>query len=182
MARPSHTDDGKDVGRDLSGGWYDAGDHWKSNHTMAFAATHLAWSVVQYPEAYQKTGQLDEVFDNIRHITDYFLRCTVDPNLANLADFSRFEVYIDIGNRIGPQPAVHSVWSAPEATGGFTLRESLKLNKDVPGADSASCMAATLAAVPSRSTRTATRRRRPTRSSCCAPRASCSPSRRRFPR
>jgi hypothetical protein len=54
---PAHLDDGKDVGRDLTGGWYDAGDHWKSNHTMAFAATNLAWSVVQFPEAYRKTGR-----------------------------------------------------------------------------------------------------------------------------
>jgi predicted hotdog family 3-hydroxylacyl-ACP dehydratase len=143
---PAHVEDGKDVGRDLTGGWYDAGDHWKSNHTMAFAATNLAWSVVQFPEAYRKTGQMDEVLDNIKHVTDYFLRCTVDPNLTNLSDFSRFELYMDIGNRIGPQPAVHSVWSAPEATGGFPLRESLKVNKDVPGADSAACMAATLGA------------------------------------
>jgi hypothetical protein len=142
---PAHLEDGKDVGRDLTGGWYDAGDHWKSNHTMAFAATNLAWSVVQFREAYQNTGQMDEVLDNIKHITDYFVRCTVDPNLTNLADFSQFELYMDIGNRIGPQPAVHSVWSAPEATGGFPLRESLKVNKDVPGADSAACMAATLA-------------------------------------
>jgi hypothetical protein len=143
---PAHLDDGKDVGRDLTGGWYDAGDHWKSNHTMAFSASNLAWSVVQFPEAYKKTGQLDEVLDNIKHVTDYFLRCTVDPNLTNLTDFSNFELYMDIGNRIGPQPAVHSVWAAPEATGGFTVRESLKVNKDVPGADSAACMAATLAA------------------------------------
>lgn len=143
---PAHTDDGKDVGLDLTGGWYDAGDHWKSNHTMAFAATHLAWSLIEYPDAYKKTGQLDELTDNLKHATDYFLRCIVDPDLDNLTNFDQFELYIDIGNRIGPQPSVHSVWSAPEVTAGFTVRESLKVNKEVPGADAAASMAATLAA------------------------------------
>lgn len=143
---PAHVDDGKDVGLDLSGGWYDAGDHWKANHTIAFAATNLAWSLVQYPQAYKQTGQLDELFDNLQHVTDYFLRCIVDPNLSDEKNFNQFALYVDIGNRIGPQPSVHSVWSAPEVTAGFTVRESLKVNKDVPGADASASMAATLAA------------------------------------
>lgn len=53
---PSHTGDGADVGRDLSGGWYDAGDHWKSNNTMAFAVSMLSWSMIQFPEVYTSTG------------------------------------------------------------------------------------------------------------------------------
>jgi hypothetical protein len=41
--------DGADVGIDLSGGWYDAGDHVKYNLPMTFAATTLAWSAVEFP-------------------------------------------------------------------------------------------------------------------------------------
>src|ERR671912_643426 len=51
--------DGSDVGRDLTGGWYDAGDHVKFGLPMAATATMLAWSLVDYRSAYTATGQLD---------------------------------------------------------------------------------------------------------------------------
>ena len=35
--------DGADVGKDLTGGWYDAGDHVKFGLPMAASATMLAW-------------------------------------------------------------------------------------------------------------------------------------------
>ncbi len=37
--------DGADVGRDLTGGWYDAGDHVKFGLPMAATATMLAWGM-----------------------------------------------------------------------------------------------------------------------------------------
>ena len=51
--------DGSDVGRDLTGGWYDAGDHVKFGLPMAASATMLAWGIVDYRSAYVSTGQLD---------------------------------------------------------------------------------------------------------------------------
>ena len=50
--------DGADVGRDLTGGWYDAGDHVKFGLPMAASATMLAWGLVDYRSAYVSTGQL----------------------------------------------------------------------------------------------------------------------------
>jgi endoglucanase len=50
--------DGQDLGRDLSGGWFDAGDHWTANLTMSFAAVTLAWSAVEQPDGWLKTGQM----------------------------------------------------------------------------------------------------------------------------
>src|ERR687897_849915 len=44
--------DGSDVGRDLTGGWYDAGDHVKFGLPMAASATMLAWGIVDYRNAY----------------------------------------------------------------------------------------------------------------------------------
>ena len=44
--------DGADVGRDLTGGWYDAGDHVKFGLPMAVSATMLAWGAVEYRDAY----------------------------------------------------------------------------------------------------------------------------------
>ena len=43
--------DGADVGRDLTGGWYDAGDHVKFGLPMAATATMLAWGIVDYRNA-----------------------------------------------------------------------------------------------------------------------------------
>lgn len=36
--------DGADVGLDLTGGWFDAGDHVKFGLPMAFSTTMLAWA------------------------------------------------------------------------------------------------------------------------------------------
>src|SRR5262245_38455912 len=40
----SAMDDGDDVGHDLTGGWFDAGDHVKFGFAMASSATMLAWA------------------------------------------------------------------------------------------------------------------------------------------
>ena len=40
---PSALEDGSDVSLDLTGGWYDAGDHVKFGFPMAYTATVLAW-------------------------------------------------------------------------------------------------------------------------------------------
>jgi hypothetical protein len=37
-------------GRDVTGGWYDAGDNVKFNLPMAWSAGVLAWSVVEFPQ------------------------------------------------------------------------------------------------------------------------------------
>ena len=50
--------DGADVGLDLTGGWYDAGDHVKFGLPMAASATMLAWGAVEYRDAYTSSGQL----------------------------------------------------------------------------------------------------------------------------
>ena len=50
--------DGADVGVDLTGGWYDAGDHVKFGFPMAFTATMLAWGAVEYRAGYVASGQL----------------------------------------------------------------------------------------------------------------------------
>jgi endoglucanase len=149
---PAHLDDGKDVGRDLSGGWYDAGDLWKSNTTMAFATSMLAWSAVQFPKAYDKTAQWEELRDSLRHVNDYFLRCIVDPTPDDLKNFNGYELYVDVGGfytdgsgNEQPEPSVHSMWAAPEVTDGFTLREATKVNTEIAGPDVAASMSAAMA-------------------------------------
>jgi endoglucanase len=147
----AHMDDGQSVGRDLSGGWYDAGDLWKSNSTMSFAASMLAWSALQFPKAYDKTSQWQELQASLKHVNDYFVRCIVDPNPENLNNFDGYEIYVDVGGtytdgagKEQPEPSVHSMSSAPEVTDGFTLREATKVNTVIAGPDVAAAMSAAM--------------------------------------
>ncbi len=149
---PAHLDDGKDVTRDLSGGWYDAGDLWKTNSTMAFASSMLAWSALQFPAAYDKTAQWEELRDSLKHVNDYFLRCIVDPAPKDLTNFNGYQLYVDVGGTYidttgneQPKPSVHSMWAAPEVTDGFTLREATKVNTEIAGPDVAAAMSAAMA-------------------------------------
>ncbi|MFC1642179.1 glycoside hydrolase family 9 protein, partial [Myxococcota bacterium] len=72
--------DGSDAGLDLTGGWYDAGDHVKFNLPMAYSVAMLAWSVYEYPRAYEKTGELAAILDNIRWASDYLMKCHPDDD------------------------------------------------------------------------------------------------------
>lgn len=142
---PAHTNDGQDAGRDLAGGWYDAGDHWKSNYTMGKSAWRLAWSALTWPQAYTQSQQQDELFNHLKYICDYFLQCVADPHPHDINNFHGYEIYIDIGGLPGPSPSVHSVWASPEVIEGYIVRESLKSTPQVPAIDTAGNMAATLA-------------------------------------
>src|SRR5688500_10281625 len=72
--------DGADVGRDLTGGWYDAGDHVKFGLPMAASATMLAWGIVEYRSAYVSTGQLNTALDQLKWATDYFIKAHPTAN------------------------------------------------------------------------------------------------------
>ncbi len=58
--------DGSDVGRDLTGGFYDAGDHVKFGLPMAFSLTMLAWGGVEFADAYVETEQMVPLRDVLR--------------------------------------------------------------------------------------------------------------------
>lgn len=68
------------MGLDLTGGWYDAGDHVKFNFPMAWSATTLAWGVHEYWDAWQKAGELNHALDNIKWVTDYLIKCHPDKD------------------------------------------------------------------------------------------------------
>jgi hypothetical protein len=91
--------DGQDIGRDLSGGWFDAGDHWTANLTMSFAAMTLAWSAIEQPEGWLKTGQMDELLESLIHVNRYFLKCVLNADCKDPA--TELEVAIGCGGREG---------------------------------------------------------------------------------
>ena len=142
---PACLTDGKDIGRDLSGGWYDAGDHWTANLTMAFTAMTVAWSAIEEPEGWVKTGQIDELLESLIHVNRYFIACVLNPDCTDPA--SELDVVIGCGGREGvEQPAVHALWAAAEVAHLMTNRPTFRVNKQAPAGDIPAAMAAAMAA------------------------------------
>ncbi|KAF7110150.1 hypothetical protein CFC21_110301, partial [Triticum aestivum] len=69
----SAVDDGQEAGLDLSRGMYDAGDHIKFGFPLAFTATMLSWSVLEYGGAMEAAKQRDSALDALRWIMDYLV-------------------------------------------------------------------------------------------------------------
>ena len=129
--------DGQDVGRDLTGGYYDAGDHVKFGLPMAASMTMLAWGVEEYRSTYQNIGQLDEALDAIKWGTDYILKAYDDKGTASTAD----DVFY---GQVGNGQADHAFWGPPET---MTMeRPTYYIDAQNPGSELAGESAAALAA------------------------------------
>ncbi|MFJ9041118.1 glycoside hydrolase family 9 protein [Streptomyces sp. NPDC102406] len=125
----SALNDGKDAGLDLTGGWYDAGDHVKFGLPMAFSATMLAWGGVTEKAAYTTSGQLPYLKNNLRHVNDYFLKAHPAPNV----------LYGQVGNGADD----HKWWGPAEVLP--MARPAYKIDASCPGSDLAGQTAAALA-------------------------------------
>ncbi|XP_046580083.1 LOW QUALITY PROTEIN: endoglucanase E-4-like [Haliotis rubra] len=126
----SLTDRGED-GKDLTGGWYDAGDLMKDNFPMASATTILSWGFLKWSDAYKKAGQEDNMYDMIKTPLDYFLKCW-NP--------TKKEYYVQIGE--GSLDS--SYWGRPEDMP--PNQKAFKVTAAAPGSDAAGITAAALAA------------------------------------
>lgn len=123
--------DGADNNVDLLGGWYDAGDHVKFGFPMAATATMLAWGLVENRQAYQQTGQLAHIQNNLRFVADYFVRAHTAPN--------------ELWGQVGNGGADHAWWGSAEVMP--MARPSYKVDANCPGSDLAGETAAALAAI-----------------------------------
>lgn len=121
--------DGSDVGLDLTGGWYDAGDNVKFNLPMSYTATMLAWSVYEDKDAYVKSGQLSYMMDAIKWANDYFIKCHPNKDIY----------YCQVGNG----DLDHGWWGAPEVM--QMKRPVYHVSKDKPGSTVTAEAAASLA-------------------------------------
>ena len=97
----SALDDGKDVGVDLSGGYYDAGDHVKFALPMASSMTLLGLGVVQYRDAYVTSGLLPQMLDALKWGTDWLIKAHPSANVF----------YAQVGNG----SADHAFWARPKS-------------------------------------------------------------------
>ncbi|MEM9005334.1 MAG: glycoside hydrolase family 9 protein, partial [Cyanobacteria bacterium P01_F01_bin.86] len=129
-------EDGNDVGRNLSGGYFDAGDHVKFGLPMAASITMLAWGVDEYKNAYAKISQLDESLDAIKWGTDYILAAYDDKGTTAIAD----DVFY---GQVGNGHADHAYWGPAETLS--MDRPTYQIDAANPGSDLAGEAAAALA-------------------------------------
>lgn len=127
---PSALNDGADVGLDLTGGWYDAGDHVKFGLPMASSATLLAWGVLEYDAAYVQSGVKPAALDSLRWVNDYFVKAHPEPNVF----------YAQVAN--GGMD--HAWWGPPENMN--MARPAYAVTASCPGSDVTGETAASLAA------------------------------------
>lgn len=121
--------DGQDHGVDLTGGYYDAGDHVKFAFPMASAMTLLSWGGIEYPKGYARSGQWNQLLQTVRWGTDWLMK----------AHTARNELYVQVGE---PE-SDHRYWGPPE---GMTMRRrSFKIDEENPGSEVAAEVAAALA-------------------------------------
>ncbi|KAJ8753008.1 hypothetical protein K2173_008743 [Erythroxylum novogranatense] len=126
--KDSALNDGFQIGVDLVGGYYDAGDNVKFNFPMAFSTTVLAWSVLEYGNF--MGPDLEHGLEAVKWATDYFLKAT------NLPGF----VYVQVGDPFGD----HNCWERPEDMD--TPRTPYAVSEKFPGSEVSGEIAAALAA------------------------------------
>ncbi|CAH8273782.1 unnamed protein product [Arabidopsis lyrata] len=71
--RNSALNDGKNLNANLVGGYYDAGDNIKFHFPMAFTATMLAWSAIDFG-SYMSPADLRDNLVALRWGTNYLLK------------------------------------------------------------------------------------------------------------
>lgn len=126
----STPNDGSDVGVDLRGGWFDAGDHVKFGLPMAASTTLLAMGAVEYPSAYGT--QLPYLLNNLRFVNDYFIKAHPSANV--------------LWGQVGNGEADHKWWGAAENVHLQMARPAAKIDASCPGSDLAGETAAAMAA------------------------------------
>ncbi|MFK4088873.1 glycoside hydrolase family 9 protein [Kribbella sp. NPDC020789] len=121
--------DGADAGLDLTGGFYDAGDHVKFGLPFAFSMSMLAWGVVDNRDAYVGSGQLAPLMANLRWGTDWIIKAHPSPNV----------VY----GQVGAGDPDHAWWGSAEVMP--MARPAYKVDASCPGSDLAGEYAAAMA-------------------------------------
>ncbi len=106
--------DGADWSVDLTGGYFDAGDHVKYNLPMASTVTTLAWALYEFEDAFIATDQLDATVDAIKWATDYLMKCHISP----------YEYFFQVA--WGQDD--HDVWASAEMIDRLYVREAFKAN------------------------------------------------------
>jgi endoglucanase len=135
-----HLNDGESMQLDLSGGWYDAGDHVKVTLSIAYASYVMLKAFDAFPEAFgdrnsqRYTGApngVPDVLDEARYATDYLVKAHIsDTQLVGM---------------VGNAQNDHRQWvscldqeALPVMQGGRPRPVNLQANADIAGITAAS--------------------------------------------
>ncbi|CAG8618936.1 9352_t:CDS:2 [Gigaspora margarita] len=121
--------DGHDVGLDLTGGYYDAGDYLKFTLPLSWSLSIVSWGALEWFDGYQLSGQTGYLYDMVKWGTDWLLKAHPKPNV----------LYVEVGI----DTVDHDYWG-PD-TGMPYPRPSLCIDASRHGTDVAAEAAAALA-------------------------------------
>ncbi|KAG2438138.1 hypothetical protein HXX76_005747 [Chlamydomonas incerta] len=105
----SHWQDGVYQGTtwmDLTGGWYDAGDHLKLHLPLGTSASMLAYGMITWEAAYRAAGQWDIGAQSLRWVGDYLVKCHLTAS-----DMPSANVFV---GQVGDVDTDHNSWGRPE--------------------------------------------------------------------
>ena len=103
---------GADVGFDLTGGYFDAGDHVKFALPMASTIATIAWAISEFKAVFEQSMLLDNALDAIKWGADFFIKCHPQPN----------EFYFQVGDG----HLDHKYWVPAEIIDQVTNRPAYK--------------------------------------------------------
>lgn len=121
--------DGSGEKVDLSKGMYDAGDHMKFGFPMAFTATVLSWTILEYGDQMDAVNQLTPAQDSLKWITDFLINAHISDNVLIV--------------QVGDPEKDHKCWDRPEDM--TETRPLTQVNASFPGSDVAAETAAAMA-------------------------------------
>ncbi|KAH9850026.1 Six-hairpin glycosidase [Lenzites betulinus] len=126
----SALDDGSDVGLDLTGGFYDAGDYVKYTFPLSFTLMSICWGALDAGQGYELAKQAAYLDDTIRWGLDWLIKAHPSPNVlyVQVGDGNLDNAYWG-GDRNIPSP-----------------RPSYQINDTSPGTDAAAQASAAFAA------------------------------------
>lgn len=127
---PAALNDGAAEGVDLTGGFFDAGDHVKFGLPMTYTTTVLAWSLLASEKSYESLDQDFYAKRNLRYVADWIMKAHTAP----------YEFWGQVGNG----GIDHAYWGPPEVM--QMARPAYKIDRTCPGSDLAGEAAAALAA------------------------------------
>ncbi|KAJ6539213.1 glycoside hydrolase family 9 protein [Mycena capillaripes] len=76
----SATQDGNDVGLDLSGGYYDAGDYIKATFPLSFTLMSICWGAMDYGKGYDMANQTAYLDSMLRYGLDWLIKAHPSPS------------------------------------------------------------------------------------------------------
>ncbi|CDO74619.1 Glycoside Hydrolase Family 9 protein [Trametes cinnabarina] len=124
----SALDDGSDVGLDLSGGYYDAGDYVKYTFPLSFTLMSVCWGALDAGQGYDLANQTAYLDDMLRWGLDWLAHPSPNTLFVQVGDGNLDNAY----------------WGGDKSIPG--PRPSYQINDTSPGTDAAAQAAAAFAA------------------------------------